>query len=269
MARKGHTRGNNRASNELISKIADLNFDRSDHQVGSGLYQDTETTRYIADILSINSRFHDRATKNRQRNGQIAFKETTVEALEKNSLNGRCKSPALRSCIAFEKGDENPEVPHARKSFKSVKNLKKGGEKSCPTCSGSESDLSRERLPTKGKHKKNTTDMKLLMEAVNNLENSDCVSDSSASKKNMTFTNEQLLQIDRQNRILLNKIVESQKKSRKKPEKPPTLFRASSAINRMKKQMEINHNNQILLRKIQQAKPTSPIKRAFAGKQHY
>ncbi|XP_075234348.1 uncharacterized protein LOC142332059 [Lycorma delicatula] len=82
-------------------------------------------------------------------------------------------------------------------------------------------------------------------------------------RKNMTFTNEQLRKINRENEILLKKIM-SYSKPNTKPSvmnntSPPTCVKASAAINRKKNQRQINHDNYILLKKIHSVKPTPSI----------
>ncbi|XP_049878300.1 uncharacterized protein LOC126375428 [Pectinophora gossypiella] len=78
---------------------------------------------------------------------------------------------------------------------------------------------------------------------------------------NMSFSNERLREIERHNHILLNKILSARnhKKSSIPPAEPPVAKRPqpAAAMRRKKQQREIDHENMILLRKIQRAKSTS------------
>lgn len=67
-------------------------------------------------------------------------------------------------------------------------------------------------------------------------------------RKNMTFTNEQLRKIERENEILLKKIMSYTKPKPKQSllinnNTPPPRIKASAAVNRMRKQQQINHDN--------------------------
>lgn len=79
-------------------------------------------------------------------------------------------------------------------------------------------------------------------------------------RKNMTFTNEQLRKIDRENEILLKKIMSYTKPRPKQialaTNTTPVQIKSSAAVNRTKQQRQINHDNYILLKKIHNAKST-------------
>ncbi|XP_059060982.1 cilia- and flagella-associated protein 97-like isoform X2 [Achroia grisella] len=77
---------------------------------------------------------------------------------------------------------------------------------------------------------------------------------------NMSFTNERLREIERHNHILLTKILSARntRKSsippREQPDRKPV---PSAAVSRKKQQKQIDHDNMILLKKIQRAKSSS------------
>ncbi|XP_053616600.1 cilia- and flagella-associated protein 97-like [Plodia interpunctella] len=77
---------------------------------------------------------------------------------------------------------------------------------------------------------------------------------------NMSFTNDRLREIERHNHILLTKILSArnQRKSSIPPREPPIRKPMSSAaVMRKKQQRQIDHDNMILLKKIQRAKSSS------------
>ncbi|KAK6626323.1 hypothetical protein RUM43_006634 [Polyplax serrata] len=77
------------------------------------------------------------------------------------------------------------------------------------------------------------------------------------NRRNMTFTNEQLREIERVNLILLKKIM-NRRKPRAKPQCQPTApRRTSAAINRSRMEEKIERENKILLKKLQSAKGTT------------
>ncbi|XP_044256005.1 uncharacterized protein LOC123005963 [Tribolium madens] len=74
---------------------------------------------------------------------------------------------------------------------------------------------------------------------------------------NKTFTSSQIREIERQNTILMNKILKySRQTSKPKVTLPNRYHPTSAAINRKKNQKKIDWENQILLRKIQTVKPS-------------
>ncbi|EFA02430.2 UPF0501 protein KIAA1430-like Protein [Tribolium castaneum] len=74
---------------------------------------------------------------------------------------------------------------------------------------------------------------------------------------NKTFTSSQIREIERQNTILMNKILTyNRKPSKPKVTLPNRYHPTSAAINRKKNQKKIDWENQILLRKSQTVKPS-------------
>ncbi|KAM3965939.1 uncharacterized protein ACR2FA_012790 [Aphomia sociella] len=77
---------------------------------------------------------------------------------------------------------------------------------------------------------------------------------------NMSFTNERLREIERHNHILLTKILSARntrKSSIPQREQPVKKSLPSAAVSRKKQQKQIDHDNMILLKKIQRAKSSS------------
>lgn len=74
-------------------------------------------------------------------------------------------------------------------------------------------------------------------------------------RKNMSFTDEQVRRIERENQLLLRKIMAQQKQRDKIfQENVPRTKASSSAINRKKFQRQIEYDNMLLLQRIQQTK---------------
>lgn len=76
---------------------------------------------------------------------------------------------------------------------------------------------------------------------------------------NMSFTNERLREIERHNHILLNKILSARnkKKSSIPPRDQPPRMVPPAAVHRKVQQRKIDHDNMILLKKIQRAKSSA------------
>ncbi|KAJ9599067.1 hypothetical protein L9F63_010459 [Diploptera punctata] len=112
--------------------------------------------------------------------------------------------------------------------------------------------------------------MKLLLDALDSFDKHEIKSTTSSvsssirqqkTRKNMSFTNEQLRKIDRENEILVKKL-ENLRKPRPKPSATVPLNYprlSSSAINRKRQQRKIEHENMILLKKIETVKPSATI----------
>uniref|UniRef100_A0A8C8SEQ9 Cilia- and flagella-associated protein 97 n=1 Tax=Pelusios castaneus TaxID=367368 RepID=A0A8C8SEQ9_9SAUR len=90
---------------------------------------------------------------------------------------------------------------------------------------------------------------------------------SSGSRKNYSFTNEEVRQIDRENQRLLKELSRQSAKPRsksamlKKPAGlPPKLYH--SALNRQKEQQRIERENLALLKRLEAVKPTVGMKRS-------
>ncbi|XP_043462114.1 cilia- and flagella-associated protein 97-like [Leptopilina heterotoma] len=78
---------------------------------------------------------------------------------------------------------------------------------------------------------------------------------SELKKENKTFTTEELMKIERENLILMQKILKiSTPQTKMKPQYIQSTY-SCSAINRKKFQRKIEEENLILLKKIQQARP--------------
>ncbi|CAH2087821.1 unnamed protein product [Euphydryas editha] len=76
---------------------------------------------------------------------------------------------------------------------------------------------------------------------------------------NMSFTNERLREIERHNHILLNKILSARNKNKSSipPREQPSRPVPSAAVHRKMQQRKIDHDNMILLKKIQRAKSSA------------
>ncbi|XP_046970711.1 protein hemingway-like [Vanessa cardui] len=77
---------------------------------------------------------------------------------------------------------------------------------------------------------------------------------------NMSFTNERLREIERHNHILLNKILSARNKKKSSipnREQPPRRPLPPAAVHRKMQQRKIDHDNMILLKKIQRAKSSA------------
>ncbi|XP_046488408.1 cilia- and flagella-associated protein 97 isoform X1 [Neodiprion pinetum] len=85
-------------------------------------------------------------------------------------------------------------------------------------------------------------------------------------RRNMSFTNEDLRKIERENQLLLRKIMSHQKPQGKtvKPISGPPRT-SSSAINRKRQQKKIEEDNMMLLRRIQQAKSCAMPRTSVPG----
>ncbi|VVC94967.1 unnamed protein product [Leptidea sinapis] len=85
------------------------------------------------------------------------------------------------------------------------------------------------------------------------------VSSRQANRVNMSFTNDRLREIERHNHILLNKILSARNKKSSIPtiEAPIRKPVPSAALHRKNKQRQIDHDNMVLLKKIQRAKSSS------------
>ncbi|XP_046394591.1 cilia- and flagella-associated protein 97-like [Ischnura elegans] len=218
----------------------------------------------------------DKKNFTRTRMDRTAGRDVSDEQLQdetKQAPKQKRNTRSLKSCIAFEHGDDNIDCTHGPKPLaSSPQMLSTTKTKECPTCSDSDSEVFRHDPKTRKNHQNSSIDMKLLMEAINNLERSESSSISS-SKRNTkaartTFTKEQQSRIERENRILLSKIIERHRPRMIVDPPRPVIHRSSSAINRKKQQTEIDRINQILLKKIQHAKPTLTTNRGF-GRTYY
>ncbi|XP_063384448.1 uncharacterized protein LOC134670577 [Cydia fagiglandana] len=76
---------------------------------------------------------------------------------------------------------------------------------------------------------------------------------------NMSFTNDRLREIERHNHILLNKILTARNRTKSSipPFEPPRRPLPPAAVQRKQMQKKIDHDNLILLKKIQRAKSSA------------
>ncbi|XP_047998246.1 uncharacterized protein LOC125235719 [Leguminivora glycinivorella] len=76
---------------------------------------------------------------------------------------------------------------------------------------------------------------------------------------NMSFSNDRLREIERHNHILLNKILTARNRSKSSipPAEPPRRPLPPAAVQRKMLQKKIDHDNMILLKKIQRAKSSA------------
>ncbi|XP_076343733.1 uncharacterized protein LOC143243871 isoform X2 [Tachypleus tridentatus] len=81
-------------------------------------------------------------------------------------------------------------------------------------------------------------------------------------RKNMSFSNQQVHQIDQENQRLLRKILAQQNRSKAQcgAGSRPT-YTASSAINRRRQQRQIESDNLMLLKRLESAKPSAHLSR--------
>ncbi|XP_023244717.1 cilia- and flagella-associated protein 97-like isoform X1 [Centruroides sculpturatus] len=123
--------------------------------------------------------------------------------------------------------------------------------------------------------KNNTVDLNALLCAIKQLEleQNKNSSDNKAfqakflnsARKNMSFSNEEVRQIDHENQRLLKKILTQQNRPTSKylgqKSRIPQSHVSSSAINRLKQQRQIELENLALLKRIESAKPSRDISR--------
>lgn len=144
--------------------------------------------------------------------------------------------------------------------------------------SGSESDRSsfsgarrksavaagRVRLGTKH-HQREPVDLQLLVDAIRRLEAHQCEQSRARKeapvkgRKNMSFSNEEVQRIDRENQRLFKRILAQQNRPRPKFDSRTPSRLAPSAINRQRQQRQIEVENLALLKKIESAKPSREV----------
>ncbi|XP_071535124.1 uncharacterized protein [Panulirus ornatus] len=80
-------------------------------------------------------------------------------------------------------------------------------------------------------------------------------------RKNMSFTNDEVRRIDRENQILLQKIMSAHNRSKSSSNQNsrPVHKPSNSTVNRRREDEKIRRENMILLRKIQEAKPSRDV----------
>uniref|UniRef100_A0A2R5L4H6 Cilia- and flagella-associated protein 97 n=1 Tax=Ornithodoros turicata TaxID=34597 RepID=A0A2R5L4H6_9ACAR len=123
------------------------------------------------------------------------------------------------------------------------------------------------RLGT-GTKQEDSVDLRLLVDAIRQLEAHQCDQTSSVrtrrcepssvakGRKNMSFTNEEVQNIDRENQRLLKRILAQQNRPKPKFDTRTPSRLAPSAINRQRQQRQIEVENLALLKRIESAKPS-------------
>ncbi|XP_045616507.1 cilia- and flagella-associated protein 97 [Procambarus clarkii] len=90
-------------------------------------------------------------------------------------------------------------------------------------------------------------------------------------RKNMSFTNDEVRRIDRENQILLQKIMSAHSRSKHQSSSNhnsrPVHKPANSTVNRKREDDKIRRENMILLRKIQEAKPSRDVTASRSSRQ--
>ncbi|XP_063233063.1 uncharacterized protein LOC134536913 [Bacillus rossius redtenbacheri] len=195
---------------------------------------------------------------------------------ERCSRRDSGKYRELMNCIAFQTHAEDPREeeeedggsPLTSSPFASslssdtTSDLTDVTPRSLGSCSSVLRYLRDDARPSP--HDEKPAPMRLLADAIRHLHrtggsvisNSSSGSGKSAgSRLSMTFTNEEVRKIERENGLLLKKI----QSNRKPHQKPGTALAgqprlSSSAINRRRMQQRIDHDNMILMKKIQNVK---------------
>lgn len=113
-------------------------------------------------------------------------------------------------------------------------------------------------------------DLQLLVDAIRRLEAHQCEQGQasrtrkeppslSKGRKNMSFSNEEVQRIDRENQRLLKRILAQQNRPRPKFDSRTPSRLAPSAINRQRQQRQIEVENLALLKRIESAKPSREV----------
>ncbi|XP_037502590.1 cilia- and flagella-associated protein 97 [Rhipicephalus sanguineus] len=117
-----------------------------------------------------------------------------------------------------------------------------------------------------GSHQREPVDLQLLVDAIRRLEAHQCEQSRTARKeapakgrKNMSFSNEEVQRIDRENQRLLKRILAQQNRPRPKFDSRTPSRLAPSAINRQRQQRQIEVENLALLKRIESAKPSREV----------
>ncbi|XP_050038763.1 uncharacterized protein [Dermacentor andersoni] len=159
-----------------------------------------------------------------------------------------------------------------------------GVTRSGDSSSGSDSDRSsfsgarRKRssaVPLPGKvrlgskhQQREPVDLQLLVDAIRRLEAHQCEQGQAnrarkepraKGRKNMSFSNEEVQRIDRENQRLLKRILAQQNRPRPKFDSRTPSRLAPSAINRQRQQRQIEVENLALLKRIESAKPSREV----------
>lgn len=128
-----------------------------------------------------------------------------------------------------------------------------------------------------GKQQKDSVDIQLLVDAIRQLEAHQCDQPSAVrtrrcdppsmakGRKNMSFTNEEVQKIDRENQRLLKRILAQQNRPKPKFDTRTPSRLAPSAINRQRQQRQIEVENLALLKRIESAKPSRDVGSSAQG----
>ncbi|KAL3235870.1 hypothetical protein MRX96_022378 [Rhipicephalus microplus] len=114
-------------------------------------------------------------------------------------------------------------------------------------------------------HQREPVDLQLLVDAIRRLEAHQCEQSRARKeapvkgRKNMSFSNEEVQRIDRENQRLLKRILAQQNRPRPKFDSRTPSRLAPSAINRQRQQRQIEVENLALLKKIESAKPSREV----------
>ncbi|KAH9373420.1 hypothetical protein HPB48_009465 [Haemaphysalis longicornis] len=119
---------------------------------------------------------------------------------------------------------------------------------------------------------RDSVDLQLLVDAIRRLEAHQCeqgqasrarkeavASNLAKGRKNMSFSNEEVQRIDRENQRLLKRILAQQNRPRPKFDSRTPSRLAPSAINRQRQQRQIEVENLALLKRIESAKPSREV----------
>lgn len=124
----------------------------------------------------------------------------------------------------------------------------------------------------RGKQQRDSVDLQLLVDAIRRLEAHQCEQGHSSrtrkgsgeppsvkGRKNMSFSNEEVQRIDRENQRLLKRILAQQNRPRPKFDSRTHSRLPPSAINRQRQQRQIEVENLALLKRIESAKPSREV----------
>lgn len=156
---------------------------------------------------------------------------------------------------AVTAGDSSSGSESDRSSFSGAR------RKSSPAVSG------KVRLGSKNQQRE-PVDLQLLVDAIRRLEAHQCEQSQASrarkeppakGRKNMSFSNEEVQRIDRENQRLLKRILAQQNRPRPKFDSRTPSRLAPSAINRQRQQRQIEVENLALLKRIESAKPSRDV----------
>lgn len=174
-------------------------------------------------------------------------------ALPESALNGVARSAPVDRSSSSSESDEGSFRGARRRPPHSVKLA------------------SKVRLGGKNQQR-DAVDLQLLVDAIRRLEAHQCeqgqasrarkeavASTLAKGRKNMSFSNEEVQRIDRENQRLLKRILAQQNRPRPKFDARTPSRLAPSAINRQRQQRQIEVENLALLKRIESAKPSREV----------